>query len=293
LREPSNTMNVCACGRRTNSDQSICDRCTALLLFGLARDATQAEIKDAYRVLAKVWHPDRFQGDERLRQQAEEKLKEINAAHQLLITIPAEGPHRPTPESGPQPQQPAEPTAADSDARPYSRPQTTSPWTTLHIRRQADRRKRLSLIVAIAVIGAAWTFQRYGRTLAAEFSTTPVTNDASRAVASDNSRQRTKDNATSGASTGADVAARSGVKPTARTRTSASPSLLVYPADDPSVAYFTVGSTRSDVVKVQGTPTKIAGNIFEYGSSEVYFQDGRVQSWHVDPGAPLKARMPE
>jgi hypothetical protein len=83
------------------------------------------------------------------------------------------------------------------------------------------------------------------------------------------------------------------VKPTARTRTSASPSLLVYPADDPSVAYFTVGSTRSDVVKVQGTPTKIAGNIFEYGSSEVYFQDGRVQSWHVDPGAPLKARMPE
>lgn len=60
-------MSVCSCGRTTNDGRPMCDRCTALAVFGLTRDTTQTEIKDAYRVLAKVWHPDRFQGDETLR----------------------------------------------------------------------------------------------------------------------------------------------------------------------------------------------------------------------------------
>jgi hypothetical protein len=71
------------------------------------------------------------------------------------------------------------------------------------------------------------------------------------------------------------------------------PSLLVYPADNPRVPYFTVGSTRGDVLRLQGTPSAIVGNTFEYGLSEVYFQNGRVQSWHADPSSPLRARMPE
>ncbi len=80
-------MSVCACGRITDDD--LCDHCAALAVFGLARNATPAEIKDAHRTLTKVWHPDRFQTDERLRVQAEEKLKEINSAYQLLTAIPS------------------------------------------------------------------------------------------------------------------------------------------------------------------------------------------------------------
>ena len=46
--------------------------------------ASLSEIKQAYKDLAKVWHPDRFSDDPRLQQKAEEKLKKINAAYTFL-----------------------------------------------------------------------------------------------------------------------------------------------------------------------------------------------------------------
>lgn len=49
-------------------------------VLGVAKDATQDEIKKAYRKLAMKYHPDKNQGDEK----AEEKFKEINAAYEVL-----------------------------------------------------------------------------------------------------------------------------------------------------------------------------------------------------------------
>jgi hypothetical protein len=46
--------------------------------------ASQIDIKQAYRDLTQVWHPDRFSHNPRLRQMAEEKLKEINIAYEYL-----------------------------------------------------------------------------------------------------------------------------------------------------------------------------------------------------------------
>jgi hypothetical protein len=53
-------------------------------LLGLRPGASSAELKAAHRDLAKVWHPDRFHHDPRLKQKAEEKLKEINEAYNWL-----------------------------------------------------------------------------------------------------------------------------------------------------------------------------------------------------------------
>jgi hypothetical protein len=46
--------------------------------------ASEAEIKQAYRNLAKVWHPDRFARDSVLQQKAQEKFQLITAAYELL-----------------------------------------------------------------------------------------------------------------------------------------------------------------------------------------------------------------
>jgi hypothetical protein len=46
--------------------------------------ASQDEIKQAYKDLTSVWHPDRFFNNPRLRQKAEEKLKRINVAYEFL-----------------------------------------------------------------------------------------------------------------------------------------------------------------------------------------------------------------
>lgn len=49
-------------------------------ILGVSKDATQDEIKKAYRKLAMKYHPDKNQGDEK----AEEKFKEINSAYEVL-----------------------------------------------------------------------------------------------------------------------------------------------------------------------------------------------------------------
>jgi hypothetical protein len=64
-------------------------------------------------------------------------------------------------------------------------------------------------------------------------------------------------------------------------------------AVDPSLTSFTVGSTRDEVLIVQGTPTAFSDGQFEYGTSKVFFQNHRVVRWESDPASiPLRAQLP-
>jgi hypothetical protein len=63
----------------------------ALDVLALRPGATPVEIKEAYRDLVKVWHPDRFGSDPRLRQKAEDKLRQINDAYRVLQSRPDVG----------------------------------------------------------------------------------------------------------------------------------------------------------------------------------------------------------
>ncbi len=78
------------------------DLSKAYELLGVKPGVSMRELKAAHRDLAKVWHPDRFQHDPRLQEKAQEKLKEINEAYDLLssgkIPRPAPRPPEPTPQ---------------------------------------------------------------------------------------------------------------------------------------------------------------------------------------------------
>ena len=50
-------------------------------ILGVKKDATEAEIKKAYRKLALKWHPDKNPNN---REEAEEKFKKINEAYSVL-----------------------------------------------------------------------------------------------------------------------------------------------------------------------------------------------------------------
>jgi len=53
--------------------------------FGVAPDATNEEIRQAYRALARLIHPD-VHSDERLRTAAERQMRRINAIFDTLIS---------------------------------------------------------------------------------------------------------------------------------------------------------------------------------------------------------------
>ncbi len=60
-------------------------RAWALDLLGLDANATVDEIKTAYRDLVLIWHPDKHQSNARNLKRAEEMIKRLNAARDVLI----------------------------------------------------------------------------------------------------------------------------------------------------------------------------------------------------------------
>jgi DnaJ-domain-containing protein 1 len=61
-------------------------RADALATLGVSTNATEAEIKAAYRRLVSEWHPDRLNNmAKELREIATERQKTINQAYELLI----------------------------------------------------------------------------------------------------------------------------------------------------------------------------------------------------------------
>lgn len=53
-------------------------------ILELEPGTTQQEIKQAYRDLVNIWHPDRFEHNQRLKEKATEKLKIVNLAYDKL-----------------------------------------------------------------------------------------------------------------------------------------------------------------------------------------------------------------
>jgi curved DNA-binding protein CbpA len=53
-------------------------------ILELDPNASGDEAKQAYKDIVNVWHPDRFSHNSRLKERAEEKLKEINVAYETV-----------------------------------------------------------------------------------------------------------------------------------------------------------------------------------------------------------------
>lgn len=81
----------------------ITDLSKAYELLGVKPGVSSGELKAAHRDLAKVWHPDRFVHDPRLQEKAQEKLKEINEAYELLISGKTPRPAPPPPRAAAEP----------------------------------------------------------------------------------------------------------------------------------------------------------------------------------------------
>ena len=92
-------------------------------ILDLEPGASPEQVKQAYRDMVKVWHPDRFGGDERLREKAQEMQKEINLAFEQLKS------YVPPPEGESDDEEAAvEVATAETDPGPPSKPARPSPF---------------------------------------------------------------------------------------------------------------------------------------------------------------------
>ena len=118
-------------------------------VLGLKPDASEQEVKNAYRDLAKVWHPDRFAHDPRLQQKAQDKLKEINEAYEE-INSPASRRRRARRPTPPPPSSPPW-SSSNSSTRP---PRGPADFTTVVARRRAAPPRVSRLLPAAFAIAA-------------------------------------------------------------------------------------------------------------------------------------------
>jgi len=59
----------------------------------------------------------------------------------------------------------------------------------------------------------------------------------------------------------------------------------------PKRSRFMPGSTVGEVIAAQGPPTRVDGDIWYYGASKVYFQNGRVTHWDDADTDPLNVQL--
>lgn len=144
-----------------------------LRVLDLRPVATAKDIKNAYRTLSKVWHPDRFQADPKLQTVAQEKLKEINVAYDWLI-------HHPDVVSFIRDNQPNDPKNGPTDRKPthFDKSEKQPPKPPPASTRDGISPKRISpaYVVIIIIIAVIWVsrLNNQKKTLSpASYSTSP------------------------------------------------------------------------------------------------------------------------
>ena len=66
------------------------NRLKAFEVLGIPVTTSKAEIKQAWKDLLTIWHPDKHHENERRRKLAEEKTKEINEAYEITYKYAAD-----------------------------------------------------------------------------------------------------------------------------------------------------------------------------------------------------------
>ena len=298
-------MAACSCGNPMDEKSAQCTRCAALRVLDLGSDASEPSIRAAYRLLIKVWHPDRFQNDAKLKQAAEEKLKEINTAYEFLLSaagkrIPGQ---RPRPAEARAPSPPPPPRTAQAA--------TVANWSPASRLGPAMRLAAKFALAALVILMARYSWIAFNVQNATNESVAKVYEYSANsilpelegpkrrflgAVEQDLERLGLRRPASApAANLQADHAAEATTEDR-RATNHVDATHLNQAANQAASAtikpYITLGLTEDEVLAIAGEPTASSADKLVYQGSELYFKDGKVGGWKIDPAsAPLRVKL--
>ena len=288
-------MNFCPCGKEAAEGSPLCPRCCALQVLELNPSAAPSDIRLAYHMLVKVWHPDRFQSDPSLKQAADEKLKAINSAYVFLTSNGARSapPRRPAPP-------PREPSSAS--APPPARSGIFSLRNGLAVFGGFSILQRLA-VLAIGLGGSAIFLKVMDTTLSSDPATAHIYLDYRSALVQqidgprhrlwagiENALHRFSHPSESPLAAALPSTASADDQPYKAAARSAQPSKkrIVLTKVQPII---TIGLTKDEVIANAGAPTYASDGKLVFGASEVYLKDGSVVGWNIDPASRLHVKL--
>ena len=274
---------------------------TALQHLGLTTTATEADVKQAYRELVKIWHPDRFQNDERLNARTEAQLKIINEAktvalaylerHGHFLRVGQERQKEPAGPGGPGRQYRRPPPKPEPEPEPRKQQQKKKPEPEKEAEAEAPVEERIrpertagpsfqfgqNALIVLFIVLVLLSFILLLTTSLGEspmermkaYTETPPVVDPLRKIMAE------KD-------------AREGRLPEAEESTEAPVEIEAEAVVD---TFFTLGSDKEWVSFVQGPPLQIKGQLWRYGHSTIDFIDDKVVGWNSSLLNPLLVGM--
>lgn len=304
-------MNTCSCGNLLDDKSTQCPRCEALQVLGLEMDAGESDIRSARRLLVKIWQPDRFPDDEKMREAAETKLNDVNSAFEFLTATSTERgtQQRPAYASTYEAAQPTPPslgpTSTEAAATLASAPTVNPPeplWPKI---------KPFLVLAAVALFLLAgrliWVGLRVHHHTSPAVAGVNVAGSPNLPQAAEAPKKSFIDSVVRGlknlalqTSAPADDTQVAPPVPVnvektqpKKTQTSAATDKAQpQPTVGKLLPYLTVGSTKEEVLALQGTPTEASDDKLVYGKSELYLKDDVVTGWRIDPvSSPIRVKL--
>jgi hypothetical protein len=291
--------------------------------LGVEPGVTWAQLRKAYKGLVNTWHPDRFQQDPRQKNLAEERTKEITQSYQELAeyykefgVLPHAAKAMETPVTdglSPQNSPDAHPVHENQDIEIPTVVNTPpkahkSHWDKLNVRIMAT-----TVLAGIAYL--VWQGVPWERPDDLSLTKKPMQQSDGNNIDEDSGQHVPADVKyfTYGAPLG-EVYAIQGVPTKAeqdiwyygKSKVYFAKGKVLYWEEDPNnplkakitqgnektnARFFEKGSSKSEVLAVQGKPDRDAGNVWDYGVSRVYFDKDRVKGWDESPFNPLRIRQ--
>jgi hypothetical protein len=279
----------------------------ALEHLGLTTDASEADVKQSYKDLARIWHPDRFQSDERLEKKAEEQIKVINEARSVALKYVKKHGHfrfvnkgragtttQPPPPPPPPRQEPKPPPKQERSKTQQGQPRTEKtqepkppppppqeeyrppPEPESEYETYTDHMPGQNIIIASILIVILGGF------IFLMMST----------MGGDSRKEKVE----------AYLAKREEMKKSPLERR-----VIVLDEEDPGDTinksaleeetafldtFFTLGTDKELVSLIQGAPFQIKGDVWKYGFSTITFKNDKVVGWKSSELHPLNVGMP-